>query len=543
MNSLDWVIIAVYMAALLGMALSMNRNQNDVQDYYLAGRRIRWWQSGVSTMATQLSAISFVSAPAFVALKEGGGLKWLAYEFGVPLGLIAVMALIIPALHRGNYISIYEYLEERFDEGTRILISGLFQLARGLATAVAVLAGGIIASSATGMSITSAILLIGVITILYDIIGGIGIVIQSDVLQMGIVILGLVIVGGSAWSMVGWSEAWSALDPGRLQILDFRSLGLSGGGQYGFWPMLIGGMFLYASYYGCDQSQVQRELTVPSVEEVRKSLLLNALGRYPVVLLYCAVGVLVGAAVSQPGALSTIASATGSNPAAVAETLRQSPDRLIPLFILSYLPHGVIGLIFVAILAALMSSLDSALNSLSAVTIRDIYQKRIRPGADDAHYLTASRICTGLWGVFCVAAAIGLAHSGGALRQTTLILINTVGSLLYGPILATFVLGMATRWAKPGPVKIGVLAGIAVNLFLWRFSQVSWLWWNFTGFIVPVLVAALLSIRGVTESGFVLPIREWSQTDGAIRWPRVYAWVVVYFFLMILIAYLIERSG
>jgi Na+/proline symporter len=195
-------------------------------------------------MATQLSAISFVSAPAFVALKEGGGLKWLAYEFGVPLGLIAVMALIIPALHRGNYISIYEYLEERFDEGTRILISGLFQLARGLATAVAVLAGGIIASSATGMSITSAILLIGVITILYDIIGGIGIVIQSDVLQMGIVILGLVIVGGSAWSMVGWSEAWSALDPGRLQILDFRSLGLSGGGQYGFWPMLIGGMFL-----------------------------------------------------------------------------------------------------------------------------------------------------------------------------------------------------------------------------------------------------------------------------------------------------------
>ena len=543
MNSLDWVIIAVYMAALMGMALSLNRNQNDVQDYYLAGRRIRWWQSGVSTMATQLSAISFVSAPAFVALKEGGGLKWLAYEFGVPLGLIAVMALIIPALHRGNYISIYEYLEERFDEGTRILISGLFQLARGLATAVAVLAGGIIASSATGMSITSAILLIGVITILYDIIGGIGIVIQSDVLQMGIVILGLLIVGGTAWSWVGWTEAWGAMDPGRLQILDFRNLGLSSGGQYGFWPMLIGGMFLYASYYGCDQSQVQRELTVPSVEEVRKSLLLNVLGRYPVVLLYCAVGVLVGAAVSQPGALSTIASATGSNPAAVAETLRQSPDRLIPLFILSYLPHGVIGLIFVAILAALMSSLDSALNSLSAVTIRDIYQKHIRPGADEGHYLMASRICTGLWGVFCVAAAIGLAHSGGALRQTTLILINTVGSLLYGPILATFVLGMATRWAKPGPVKIGVLAGIAVNLFLWRFTQVSWLWWNFTGFIVPVLVAALLSIQGVTESGFVLPSREWSQTDGAIRWPRVYAWVVVYFFLMILIAYLIERSG
>ena len=129
------------------------------------------------------------------------------------------------------------------------------------------------------------------ITILYDIIGGIGIVIQSDVLQMGIVILGLLIVGGTAWSWVGWTEAWGAMDPGRLQILDFRNLGLSSGGQYGFWPMLIGGMFLYASYYGCDQSQVQRYLTAKSVDQARASLLMSAYWKIPLQALVLLVGV------------------------------------------------------------------------------------------------------------------------------------------------------------------------------------------------------------------------------------------------------------
>ena len=143
MNYLDWIVVSVYMAVLVGTALYLNRLHHTISDYYLAGRRIKWWQSGFSVMATQLGAISFVSAPAFVALKQGGGLKWLCYELGIPLGLILVIAFIIPPLHKGNLISIYEYLEKRFDGCTRSMVSAFFQLGRSLATAVAVLAGGI----------------------------------------------------------------------------------------------------------------------------------------------------------------------------------------------------------------------------------------------------------------------------------------------------------------------------------------------------------------------------------------------------------------
>jgi len=123
MNILDWLVIVLYLAVIVGIAVYLTRSQRNTHDYYLAGRRLKWWQSGASTMATQLGAISFVSAPAFVAIKDGGGLKWLCYEFSVPLALILVMAVVIPSLHRRSYVSIYEYLEERFDAGTRSLVS------------------------------------------------------------------------------------------------------------------------------------------------------------------------------------------------------------------------------------------------------------------------------------------------------------------------------------------------------------------------------------------------------------------------------------
>jgi SSS family solute:Na+ symporter len=527
------------------MAVRLNRSQSNVTDYYLAGKRIRWWQSGLSTMATQLGAISFVSAPAFVALKEGGGIKWLAYEFGVPLGLILVIALIIPTLHRGNYISIYEYLEDRFDRHTRTFVSVLFQVGRGLATSVAVLAGGIILSSAVGISTSSAILLIGLTTLVYSAVGGIAVVILSDVLQMIIILVGLVLVGGSALYVVGWDQAWNTMSPERLQILNFQQFGLTREGTFGFWPMVIGGIFLYASYYGCDQSQVQRELTVGTVTGTRKSLLLNAIGRFPIVLLYCTVGVLVGAVISTPGGLETIAAGMDSDPAETARLLQRDPDRLVPLYILSYLPHGLIGFIFVAILAALMSSLDSAFNSLSAVSVKDVYQRFINPGAEERHYLLASRFCTGFWGIFCIAGALFFANIGAATRQTTLVLINAVGSLLYGPILATFVLGMATHWARARAMNIGILSGIAVNIYLWLFTPISWLWWNVTGFVISILVTGLLSVHRVSQSGLVLSRDEWSEAtgDGDVPWSRIYLGLLGYFFFMVVLSYLIQRGG
>lgn len=540
MSLLDWVVIGVYISALVAAAAVLGRSQSAIDDYYLAGKRVSWWESGLSTMASQLGAISFISAPAFVALKDDGGLKWLAYEFGVPLALILVMAIIIPVLHRRDVMSIYEYLEARFDEGTRVLASLLFQVGRGLATAVSVLVGGLIISTALGISTTMAILTMGLVTIIYDIFGGIRAVILSDVIQMGIIFLGLLVCAGAAVALAGWDAAWSQLEPGRREILDFSRWGFEAGGTYAFWPMTLGGFFLYASYYGCDQSQVQRELTVKGIDNVRKSLLVNAFGRFPIVLLYSIMGVFVGAAVVAPGFLDRGAEVLGSERDVLAAQLDRDPDRMVPLFILTTMPHGIIGLFFVAVLSALMSNLDSALNSMSAVTMRDFYQRYWNPDRDRAHYLRVSKLFTLLWGVFCVGFALVFAASPEATRQTTIVLINAVGSVIYGPLLAAFLLGMVTNWAGPYGTKIGVVTGVALNIMLWIFTPVSWLWWNLTGFVAAVCVAAVLSGRDKARRKTVY-LRPPEPTR--INWPLVYTLVVGYFFVIVGICALLEPAG
>ncbi|HXV80305.1 MAG TPA: hypothetical protein VEG60_10540, partial [Candidatus Binatia bacterium] len=207
-------------------------------------------------------------------------------------------------------------------------------------------------------------------------------------------------------------------------ILDFSRWGLNQEGTYAFWPMVFGGFFLYASYYGCDQSQVQRELTVAGMDNVKKSLLVNAFGRFPLVLLYAGLGVFIGAAVTAPEFPADAANVLHRSPDAIVSALDRDPDRMVPMFILTYIPHGLIGLFFVAILSALMSNLDSALNSMSAVTVRDFYQRYWKPDASREHYLFVSKVFTGCWGYFV---SDSLCFSQGppeATRQTTIVLIN-----------------------------------------------------------------------------------------------------------------------
>jgi SSS family transporter len=538
---IDWLVILAYFAGIIGFAAARSRSQRDLHDYYLAGRTTPWWQSGFSTMATQLGAISFVSAPAFVAIKEGGGMRWLCYEFGVPLGILLVTVVIIPVLHRHGRISIYEYLEERFDRSTRLLVSALFQLGRGLATAVSVLAGGLILSTALPISTAQAIIVIGLVTILYDMLGGIRVVIVSDFAQMLIITAGIVICAGAALSLVGWDFAWQVLSPDRMRILDFSRAGFSAGGEYSFWPMAIGGIFLYASYYGCDQSQVQREMSVGSLGGVRKSLLLNAFGRFPMVMLYCVMGVFVGAVFVSPDHLSILARAMGMSTASLDASLEANPDRMVPMFILSFLPPGVVGLLFVAILSALMSSLDSAINSLSAVTMEDFYKPHLKPSASERHYLAMSKVLTVVWGVFCIVAALTFSGFGESTRQTTIVLINAVGSLLYGPILAAFLLGILSREIGATNVKFGVVIGIAGNLLLWQLTEISWLWWNLAGFLVTLIVAYLLSIFGMV-GGFKLLDSDllYSGNKSQRGWRLSNSIVALYFFAIIAVTWLIQ---
>ncbi len=544
MNIFDWTVICAYLCALIAIAGSCHRRQDSIADYYLAGKNMRWWQSGLSVMATQLGAISFVSAPAFVAVKQGGGLQWLCYEFGVPIGLLFVMAVIVPAVAAGRHISMYEYLEERFDAQTRSLVSFLFQIGRGLATAVSMLAGGLILSTCMGISTSWAILVVGAATITYDALGGIRAVIISDVLQMMLIVAGIVICGATGLWLTGWSDAWAVLSPARMDIVDFKRFGLTSAGEYSFWPMCIGGIFLYASYYGCDQSQMQRQMATRSIQSARGSLLLNALGRFPLVAVYCLLGVIVGSAVLRPE-FGVRAAGLLPEGTAVADLLARDPDRMLPLFILAYLPHGVIGFLFAAILSALMSSLDSALNSLSAVTVRDFYQKYITANASTDHYLRVSKICTLVWGIFCVGAALAFANSPDATRQTTIVLINAVGSLLYGPVLAAFALGIATRWATAASVKAGALAGIICNCALWLLTDISWLWWNAAGFMAAVATAGMICLAGGSVKRAELPLITLPETCRQAHsrgWRLMYAALLLYTVLIIGMCVAFQKS-
>lgn len=528
MNLLDWTVIILYLSVLLTAASVFSRKQRSINDYYTTSGNMRWWQAGTSSMATQLGAISFVSAPAFVAIKENGGLKWLCYELGVPLGLVVVMVVLVPVLYKKNVISIYEYLEERFDRATRTLVSLLFQLGRALATAVAVLAGGIIISTCTPLSTVAAICLMGFATIIYDALGGIKIVIVSDVMQMCIIVCGIMVCLVAALQIVGWQEAWAATDAARFKILDFSHTGITPQGEYSFWPMFLGGIFLYASYYGCDQSQMQRLLTVSSQKEARKSILLNGLGRFPVVLIYCLMGIIIGAVVMQPGFIDKAAVLLNTDAQGVETVLASDPDRMVPLFILAYLPHGIIGFLFVSIISALMSSLDSAINSLSAATMRDIYQPYVKPDGSRRHYFLMSKLFTVLWGLFCTGGALVFAGAHEAVRQTTIVLINAVGSLLYGPILASFLLGILVKGITGKAVRSGIICGISLNLALWLFTDVSWLWWNVTGCAATLVCAsAVAGFDRQIHRGYSGAVSKTVLKDSAVVTLGAYTFLII----------------
>ncbi|MCH7804667.1 MAG: sodium:solute symporter [Acidobacteria bacterium] len=525
MNLLDWAIIALYIVGLIVFSIFLSRGQKDTEDYFLGSRNLPWGAIAISTMATQLSAISFISAPAFVAVRPGGGLIWLGYEFAVPLAMIFVMIVILPFLHRNHIVSIYEYLEHRFDLGTRTLISLIFQISRALATGVGVYAIAIVFSVTVGMNLWVTILIIGVVAMIYDTLGGIKAVIYTDVVQMGILLIGILVCSGYALYYVGgWGEALAAVPAQRWQSIDWGH-GFGDGADFGFWPLLVGGFFLYVSYYGCDQSQVQRELSARNEDDLKKSLFFNGIFRFPVVLGYCLMGLLIGSLLLQDSAFA-------------AEVSQSAPDYLVPIFIMRYLPHGIIGMLAVAIFAAAMSSLDSALNSLSAASYKDIYERYFQPqNSHDA--LKVSKILTVFWGIFCT----GFAFLVGSISGTVIEAINKIGSAFYGPILATFLLGIMTRTAVASAVKWGVLLGVGTNLIFWlALPQVSWLWWNVIGFAVTFGFG--YGISSLLQKGELEPapddltlVQGLPETSSKKNWKPAYVILGCYFVFMVMITY------
>jgi SSS family solute:Na+ symporter len=423
-----------------------------------------------SILANQASAVSLIGAPAFVALREGGGLRWLQYELALPLAMLLLIAFLLPALRSVPGSSIYAYAERRFGRGTRRVVAGAFLLSRGLALGVILYASSLVVAASTGLGPGASLLAVGLFSVAYTSMGGIVADIWSDVLQLALLWVGTLV---GALFLLARPGLVAAIPGERLHALDLGT-GAAASDTFTLAPMLLGGLFLYLSYYGCDQSQAQRLLTARDERAARRALLLNGLLRFPLVLTYCGLGLLLA------GLLAT--------EPAFAERLAGGPaDALVPTFIVGYLPVGLRGLMVAAILAAAMSSIDSALNSLAAVTLEDVAGL-----APERQSVWLSRGTSFLWGLFAVAAALFFSRGGGGVLET----INQIGSVFYGPVLAVFILGVLAPRLTGGAALLGLVAGLAANVALARLApQVSWLWWNPAGFLVTAAVA--LAVGGV----------------------------------------------
>ncbi|MBI4543118.1 MAG: sodium transporter [Gemmatimonadetes bacterium] len=458
-------MVAGYLAAVIGMALAFARRQHTGHDYFLAGRAMSGWTLAFSILANQASAVSLVGAPAFVALRPGGGLRWLQYELALPLAMLLAIVVLLPALRAAPGPSIYAVAEQRFGLGTRRALAATFLLARGLALGVILYASALVVAHALGWPVDAAIVAIGLFSLAYTSVGGIVADIWSDVVQLALLWGGTL---AAAVFIIGHAGpgVLDAIPADRTATLilgtGFR------GDSFALWPMLLGGVFLYLSYYACDQTQAQRLLTARDDAGARRALLLNGLLRFPLVLSYCGFGLLLA------GLLRT--------DAGFAAAMQGQPaDRLVPVFMMEFLPSGLRGLFLAGILAAAMSSIDSTLNSLAAVTLDDVL--RLDPTTRPARL---GRLTSLGWGIFAVASGMVFARSGSGVLE----LVNQVGSAFYGPVLAVFVLGVVAPAVGGRAAVAGLVAGLTANLAMGALAPwVSWLWWNVTGFLAATAVA------------------------------------------------------
>jgi SSS family transporter len=461
---------AIVLASLVGVVLLggwLASRQRVTGDYYLGGRKLPAWALGVSLAANQASAISLIGAPAFVALREGGGLRWLQYELAVPLAMALLVTWGVPLLRRAPGANVYAAVEGRLGPAARRLLAALFLVGRGGGAGVILYASALVVAAVTGWSLATALIVVGGVAVAYTTLGGLVADVLTDVFQF------VLFWGGTAAVSVVlalhlWREhaLFRGIEKARLAPLDFSHHGLGDGATFAFWPMLIGGLFLYVAYYGCDQTQAQRILAARSSNDAQRALTVAAFARFPLVCTYCLFGVL-------------LAEFLAVEPQFAARLAGKPPDALVPEFLVFAVPVGLRGVAVAAILAAALSSVDSALNSLSAVTLEELAT------VGGPRKLVGARLTTALWGMATVGAGFVFSRAG----ETTIELVNRVGSAIYGPTLAVFVLALLSRRASSASAVVGATAGVAANLAVaWLMPSVSWLWWNAIGFAVAFVV-------------------------------------------------------
>jgi SSS family solute:Na+ symporter len=555
MHPVDWSVLIAFIAWIVYDGLKRTKDSHTLDGYFLAKRSIPWWAAGLSVMATQLSAITMIGT---TGQGYTDGMRFIQFYFGLPLAMIILSVTLVPFFYRSGVYTAYEYLERRFDAKTRTFTSLLFLISRGMSCGAVVSAPAVVLSLILGWDLTLTALAITLPAVIYTMWGGVQAVTWTDVKIMALIVFGLFAVIITA--IVGYPDDVGLLGglriaavAGRLRTFEF-SLDLTN--QYTFWSGTIAALFLFCSYFGTDQSQVQRFLTARSVDEARHSLLMSAYWKIPLQALVLLLGIFVfvfyifnqppllfsrvqqdrlrespraaeyaslqaefeGIFAERRLAAGEVAAARGGDndvrTAAAGGSFREieaSMQRLrgqaatlvkettgdasftdvnyiIPTFILTELPIGLVGLLIVAILMAATDTIAGELNSLATATVMDFYKRWFRSTAADAHYLAISRAATGFWGLFACGVAVWAAELGSLIE-----VVNRFGSFFYGSILGVFILAIGFRSATGNGAFLGLVAGMASVAWFASFTSVAFLWHNVIGAVVVVVVGLMVS--------------------------------------------------
>jgi Na+/proline symporter len=559
MSPLDWGVLAATLACFVAYGVWRGRGERNLDDFLLAGRSIPWYGVALSVMATQASAVTFLSTP---GQGFADGLRFVQFYFGLPLAMVVLCVTVVPVFHRLRVFTAYEYLEKRFDSKTRTLAAALFLTQRGLAAGIGIYAPALVLSVILGLPVSLTCLLLGALAVIYTVSGGSKAVGRSHVLQFTIILAAMALV--FAQVLRSFPPGISAGDAatlagamGRLHALETR---FDPNDRYNLWSGLIGGFFLQLAYFGTDQSQVGRYLTGRSVTESRLGLLFNGLVKLPMQLFILSLGVLVfvfylfhpGPLFFNPGEVHRLEAGAHSTEFHALEAehrtveagreahardfvaarragdtlarsraaaglledqrrvgaLREQVTGLIRAddpkaptsdtnyvflsFVLAHLPAGLIGLVFAAIFAASMNSTSSELNALASTTVVDVV-RRIHPASTvGLHGVWVSRVATLAWAGFAVAFAESASRLGSLIEA-----VNILGSLFYGTILGIFLTAFYLPRVRGTAVFAGALAAEAVVLGCFKFTGISFLWYNLVGCATVVLVAlAVETMRG-----------------------------------------------
>ncbi len=548
MQTIDWIVLIGTLLFIVLYGSWKTRGSKNVQEYIRGGNEAKWWTIGLSVMATQASAITFLSTPG-QAFHSGMG--FVQFYFGLPIAMVVICMIFIPLYHKLNVYTAYEYLESRFDLKTRSLTAILFLIQRGLAAGITIFAPAIILSAVLGWDLTILNIIIGVLVIIYTVSGGTKAVSVTQKQQMAIIFTGMFIAFFLIVSYLPEGVTFSkALDiagaSGKMEILDF-SFNLDN--RYTFWSGIIGGSFLALSYFGTDQSQVQRYLSGKSIKESQLGLLFNGLLKVPMQFFILLVGVMVFVFYQfnasplnfNPKAKEVISNSEyvveydrlenelkdiqtrkeahihnyiskneteKSRNAIVAlndadKKVRDAAKELITKananvetndkdyvfihFILNNLPRGLIGLLLAVILSAAMSSTASELNALASTTAIDLYKRNVKEDKDEKHYVNASKFFTLVWGILAI-----LVACFANLFDNLIQLVNIIGSIFYGNVLGIFLLAFFIKFVHSNATFVAAIITQVIVIFGWYYDWMPYLWLNLFGCFLVMIIAIIL---------------------------------------------------